>query len=59
MAKVSLAVKKAYFARVRNANYAESLRLEGFKVVMRANETGQYKQDKASLLAKWSRLAKA
>ncbi|WJN58671.1 YhfG family protein [Pseudomonas sp. SO81] len=32
MSKPSLEAKKAYFAATRKANYAASLRLEGFEV---------------------------
>jgi len=32
MSSLSLMAKKAYFAKVRRANYAASLRLEGFDV---------------------------
>lgn len=31
MTAISIATKKAYFARVRRSNYAASLRLEGFR----------------------------
>lgn len=33
MSNVSLQTKKAYYAKVRQSNYAASLRLEGFDVV--------------------------
>lgn len=52
MAQISLDVKKAYFDKVKRANYAESLRLEGYQAT---EDTGRRRKkvSKSSVLAKY------
>lgn len=41
MSNLTLQQKKAHFARIRQSNYAASLRLEGFKVTQPDAESQQ------------------
>ena len=50
MSSASLQAKKAYFAKVRKANYSASLRLEGF-VVQKDGVLKKHASRKAAVMA--------
>ncbi|EPC01875.1 hypothetical protein L861_19685 [Litchfieldella anticariensis FP35 = DSM 16096] len=51
MTHVSLKTKQAYFTKVKRANYAASMRLEGFSVTSESYPTAS----KAAILEKYRR----
>ncbi|MGE6321523.1 YhfG family protein [Pseudomonas oryzihabitans] len=57
MPQPNLDRKRRYFVRMRQANYAASLKLEGFDLKSDAPET--VGQDKQALLAHYRRLSQA
>ena len=57
MSQPSLDTKRRYYIRMRQANYAASLKLEGFDLKSDVPET--LGQDKQALLAHYRRLSQA
>ncbi|WP_186309304.1 YhfG family protein [Pseudomonas oryzihabitans] len=57
MPQASLDTKRRYYARIRQANYAASLKLEGIELKSDAPEA--FEQDKQTLLAHYRRLSKS